>query len=106
MCVIERGITRLAKRLKVPARQLAHRTWKQIFDRLNPAIQTLPYTTDNERARRDRYSEAMAHLNNVKDAWRNPTMHSRRRYDQSEAVAIFENVKTFMNFLATKIVRG
>jgi hypothetical protein len=48
-----------------------------------------------------RFSEAMAHLNNVKDAWRNPTMHSRRRYNQEEAEAIFANVKTFVTFLIT-----
>jgi hypothetical protein len=103
MCITELGIRRLAKRLGVPKDKVLHKTWKQIFDEINPEIQKLPYVSPKQRARRDRYSEALAHLRNVKDAWRNQTMHSRRRYNQEEAEAIFQNVKTFTQFLAGKV---
>jgi len=47
-----------------------------------------------------RCAEATAQLNNVRIAWRNPVMHAERLYDQEEAQAIFENVKTITGFLA------
>ncbi len=101
MRVVEFGIRKLSKRLKLP-KGLENRPWGIILQAANGAIQALPYTTTRERGRRDRYSEATAHLNNVKDAWRNPTMHSKRRYNQEEAEAIYANVRTFMIYLADK----
>jgi hypothetical protein len=104
MRVVECGVRRLRKRLKLQA-HLERKSWGRMFGPMNAAIAALPYTSTQEINRRDRYSEAMAHLNNVKDAWRNPTMHSRRRYDLDEAEAIFGNVKAFMNFLAAEVFR-
>ena len=102
MRVMEFGIRRLAKRLKL-AKRLEHKSWGDILGAARTAIAAMPYTTTKDKSRRDRYSEVVAHLNNVKDAWRNPAMHSKRRYGQDEAEAIFGNVKTFMNHLATKV---
>jgi hypothetical protein len=102
MRVMEFGVRRLAKRLKLPKR-LEHKPWGDILGAARTAINALPYITTKERNRRDRYSETVAHLNSVKDAWRNPTMHSKRRYTQEEAEAIYVNVKTFMNYLADKV---
>lgn len=104
MCATELAIRRLAKRLKIPRQNVEHKTWGQIFGRINPEIVSLPNVTASQKARKEKYAEAMAHLNNVKDAWRNSTMHSRRRYTQEEAEAIFENVKTFVKHLACKVL--
>jgi hypothetical protein len=100
MCVMEHAIQRLAKRLNVPKRKVQHKDWGTIFKLMNDAVQSLPRTSTKEKNRLQRLSEHMMQLTNVKDAWRNPTMHSRRRYTVEEAKAIFENVKTFVNHLA------
>jgi hypothetical protein len=100
MCVVEVGIRRLAKWLNVPRNQVDGKVWQQILAAMSAAIKALPSGTPEEQAKRDRCSEAIAHLHAVKNAWRNPTMHSRRRYSQEEAEAIFNNVKTFMHYLA------
>jgi hypothetical protein len=104
MCVLEYAIRRLAKRLKVPKAQVEHRPWGAILSALNAAVSALPNRAAEEKSKRERYSEALAHLGHVKDAWRNPTMHSRRRYNQEEAEAIFRGVKTFVNHLATEVL--
>ena len=104
MRVMEVGIRRLAKRLKLP-KHLEHKTWGEILGSARAAIAAMLYTTIPEKNKRDIYSETVAHLNNVKDAWRNPTMHARRRYTEEEAEAIYANVRTFMNHLAEKVLK-
>jgi hypothetical protein len=49
------------------------------------------------------FTEAIAHLRSVKNAWRNPTMHIERRYSDREAETIFGAVQAFMLHLATKL---
>jgi hypothetical protein len=102
MCIVEFGIKRIAMRFKVKKRQVTNKAWGQIFGALNTAIAALPYGSNREKARKDKYNEVMIYLNSVKDAWRNPTMHSRRRFTQEEAETVFDTVKAFTNFLATK----
>lgn len=102
MRVVEFGIRRLAKRLRLPT-HLEHKPWGDILKAARTATAALPYTSTKERNRRDRCSEAIAHLNTVKDAWRNPTMHAKRRYSPEEAEAIYASVKTFMNYLADNL---
>lgn len=100
MCVMEFGIRHLAKRLKVPRKEITGKVWQVILTKINDRVKKL-----KSEARRDVYAEMVAHLHNVKNAWRNPTMHTRRRYSQEEAEAIFENVKTFMHSLASLAAR-
>ncbi len=102
MRVMEYGVRRLAKRLRLPP-NLEHRPWGDILREARTAIGNMPYVTTKQRNKRDRYSEAALHLNSVKDAWRNPTMHSKRRYTEEEAEAIYANVRSFMNHLADKV---
>ena len=108
MRVMEFGIRRLAKRLKVKASKVRRKTWDTIIKEIDAAIlalSALPNLSPKRRIVRDRCSEATAHLNHVRVAWRNPAMHAERSYAQQEATDIFENVKTFMNFLADKVLR-
>lgn len=106
MRVMEYGLRRLAIRLKVPKNRIKKKTWDTILKEMNNGItslSSLPSLSAAQRKLRDRGAEAAAHLNNVRIAWRNPVMHSERLYDQKEAEDIYDNVKTFMNFLATKV---
>jgi len=49
------------------------------------------------------YSEAVTHFSNVKDAWRNHTMHIKQHYDEPESMGILNSVSDFMRHLAKKL---
>jgi len=50
------------------------------------------------------YSTATANLRAVKNAWRNPTMHVERNYDEEEALDVMNAVKGFIKHLATRLM--
>jgi len=81
--------------VRVEKAKVERKAWGDIFKAINPKVAAL-----TNSVRKDKYMEMMVHLNNVKDAWRNPTMHSRRRYTQDEAEDVFGTVRSFMQFLA------
>jgi hypothetical protein len=68
---------------------------------LRGALQRLPVSTPEEKERVGRRSEAVAHLQNVKDAWRNDTMHPRAVYTEQQAVEILQHSKALMAVLAS-----
>jgi hypothetical protein len=105
MRVMEYGIRRLAKRLRVPPKKVRRQTWDTILKEINGAITAMatPSLSARKRTLRDRYAEAAVHPNNVRIAWRNPVMHAECTYTAEEAQAILESVKAFTNFLATKV---
>lgn len=49
------------------------------------------------------YSEAASQIGHMKNAWRNPSMHIDRRYNEELARDIMNAVKAFMRHLATRI---
>ena len=61
--------------------------------------------------RRGQVSQRLEHKNSdspgdlvaVKNAWRNPTMHIEKRYDQDEATLILKSVEAFMRRMSTKL---
>lgn len=107
MCAIDVAIQRLAMRFKVKV--TLSMSWKIILDKLGTKIDQkypsklpqgrTPLTT-RQRLKGARYKEVLLLLDRVREAWRNDTMHSRRQYDDQEAIEIFEAVGTFMNRVA------
>jgi hypothetical protein len=53
--------------------------------------------------KRQFFVDARAHLFSVKNAWRNPSMHLEKKYNEREAERIFRAVKDFMEHLATHL---
>jgi hypothetical protein len=49
------------------------------------------------------YRDLSGDLVAVKNAWRNPTMHIEKRYDQDEATLILKSVEAFMRRMSTKL---
>ncbi len=49
------------------------------------------------------YSEAVTYFRNVKDAWRNHTMHIKQHYDEPTSKAILNSVSDFMRHLAKRL---
>ena len=52
------------------------------------------------------YSDAADHCTFMKDIWRNNISHTRKPYIGTEAKAVFERVRDFMQFLARTLARG
>ena len=49
------------------------------------------------------YEDAHAHLSSVKTAWRDPSMHLDKKYDEKDAMRIYTAVQDFMQHLAAHL---
>lgn len=102
MRVLELGLGVLGKRFKV---SVDHADWGTIIGNLENAIANIhnePDRPDEWKDQREFYNQCLSHFRVLKDAWRNYTAHSRGRYDRGEAFDIFNNVRGFMQKLATR----
>lgn len=67
-------------------------TWADLQREIRAAIERLPQTSMAERETRRGADIALATLDSVRSAWRNPTMHPAAIYTESQANAIFRFV--------------
>lgn len=98
MRIMEIGVQQLGNKLGIQLTE--EKNWQNILDGVNKAIRAMKPQTPQEKAERDSYSAASAHLHNVKEAWRNRVMHPKETYTGEEAQAILDNVKTFIVHLS------
>jgi hypothetical protein len=98
MRAIEVGIRKLREHFKV--NEIKNSNWGTTLANVERAI-------DDARDKRritgetlDRYREVLSDLRIIKDAWRNPTMHIERSYDEELALDIFRAVRRFLQDLA------
>lgn len=82
----------------------AKNSWETLLRKIGKQIE------DNDKAgdpnwipKRQFFADAHAHLFTVKNAWRNPSMHLEKKYDDREAERIFRAVQDFMEHLATHL---
>ena len=73
--------------------------WGKILSDMDEKIQGM----EKNSVERARWAEAKQNLWNVKEAWRNPTMHPRRRYTQEQGERVFEAMKILMQSLTTLV---
>lgn len=109
MRVAEHGLRGLARKLKV---KLKHKgqpcslelgDWEQVITEIKnkiTATRQLPKGSAQRKVKLELYSDAADHCTFMKDIWRNNMAHTRKPYRQSEAIAILERVRDFMQFLA------
>src|SRR6266571_2230624 len=97
MRVLEIGLQELARDLKIPK---IEENWEKLLNDVTGAINALPFKTEAEKAYRTKRSASVAHLRNVKDAWRNPVMHPAEKYTPEEAKAVWVHTKALMQSLA------
>jgi hypothetical protein len=100
MRVMELGVHVLAKKLKVRSVNPAVDSWDRIAGQVNVAINALPARTARQKARKESLGAASAHLNSVRIAWRNPTMHPKKTYTYDQARDVFNASRAFMDHLA------
>jgi len=102
MRIMERGVQRLGKKLKITI-PVEEKDWGQISNHINGALKKLPNSTTQEKRIHARYAKAVVYLDNVREAWRNPTMHPKATYTEEEAENAFRFVKQYMEYLATTL---
>jgi hypothetical protein len=82
---------------------MSHTNWQPFIAEIESKIRDLqkkPGRTEAEKNRHEFYSQAASSFMIFKDAWRNYTAHSRGKYTEEEADAIYRNVASFMKKLA------
>jgi hypothetical protein len=76
--------------------------WNTALNQIDSQLRSRNKSTAGE-AEEQWASEASAHLRAIKNAWRNYAAHGHVRYNEAEAVAIWNNVQSLMQTLARKL---
>ena len=97
MRVLEIGLQELATDLGLAK---IDENWQTLLDNIRGKIKNLPLTTQVEKDYQSDRQEVVAHLQAVKDAWRNDVMHPRDHYDPNQALDIFNHTRPLMQKLA------
>ena len=101
MRVMELGLRELGKALN---QEFNDPNWDRILTQCENELKRRSNAKTPEwRTQEQFFYGAIAMLRSVKIAWRNPTMHVDRNYNQEQAEDIMNTVKGFMRQLATKL---
>jgi hypothetical protein len=100
MRVMEIGLRAVAKALGIE-----HATsWERYLDKIDTEMKRRPADqTPDWKASEPFFKDVSAHLNSIKLAWRNPTVHVERDYSSGEAEDIFNAIGVLMRHLATRL---
>ena len=101
MCALDKSLERYCRKLQV--RYKSTWDWKEILGRIDRRVQKFSQRTKKQLRRKEQHLSCYTHLNAVRAAWRNPTMHSRKMYTPEEAMDIFTATRSFMRDLAKVI---
>ena len=108
MRAAEFGLRALAhdRRIRIPKNKpLGLANWEEIIKELEKAeteIQSFPKTLARE-AQYEFYHGVMMQFRAFKNVFRNQVMHVRKTYDRDRAVSVYNQVKEFMQTLASHI---
>ena len=108
MRVAEFGLRRIGVKLRVRLKDRGHYqpieygTWDKVITACKNKIDVVRKKPIGPKRQEqlEFYSDAGDHCLFMKDIWRNNISHTRKPYNQPEAVAVMERVKDFMRFLA------
>ncbi len=109
MRVLECGLVELARYLQVSQADEPH-NWGELINRIEARIRDIrnpKYNLPRDVTHKRVDLEGLAvHFRFMKDAWRNFTMHTtpmRVLYNESQAAVLHQQVRTFMNDLASVV---
>lgn len=105
MGIMQVGLTAVARNLGCTV-DLYVDTWDQIIQKIEGAVKARSASVKpKSRWKRQEpfYSEIVSDLRAVKNAWRNPTAHFRRTYNETQALKVLEKVRDFMQNLTTRL---
>ena len=111
MRVAEFGLRSIASKLRVKVMDrgkphpIEYATWGKVIDKCKSKIGIISKRPvgPKRQAALEFYSDAADHCLFMKDIWRNNISHTRKPYNEPEAIAVFERVKDFMRFVAVNI---
>jgi hypothetical protein len=108
MRTAEYGLRALARerRVRLPRKQvLEWADWRTIIEEINKKADAIANKRRGpaREAALEFYRGALVSFEGFKDAYRNNVMHARKSYNDTEALAIMQHVRAFMNRLASKI---
>jgi hypothetical protein len=97
--VAEVGLRALAAEMKIPTQN----DWGRYLAEINDELAKRYKTSGARSADEQFYAEAALIFDQMRRAWRNPSMHVDRSYSSERAKEILESVRSFMKHLATRI---
>ncbi len=98
MRVVECGLRVVAESLGVAAE---FKTWEPVIRKLRTELEgKYPAIDPAMKGKREFYSHVFDRLTAIKDAIRNPAMHARENYDESQAIETYRAVKAFIQTVA------
>ena len=108
MRVSEHGLRGLARQVKAKVQSkyglvpLEYADWHSVITAIKERIKASREQAQGPKKQRqlEFYSDAADHCEYIKDIWRNTTSHSRKLYNQSDALQAMDRVKAFMQFLS------
>ena len=108
MRVAESGLYKVAKAVGA---KYDRREWEVVLRDIDDALKAMMLSPGNvkmstrkranRKAKHDFYSEATAHLRNIKGCWRHKTAHVGQAYTQEKAEEIYRHTQALMIRLAT-----
>jgi len=108
MRVSEHGLRRVAKKVGVKLtdkgkpQPIEFATWDKVINGIRGKITSAHSLPQGPRKSRKLkfYSDAADSCTYIRDIWRNEVSHTRKGYDEGEALAVLNRVNDFMNLLA------
>lgn len=97
MRILEKAVQKLAISLDLSTILTCDKEWQIIINDIRGQLKTkYPKHADTERIK---YENTLGHLETIKIAWRNPTMHPKATYTEEEAKALLSAVEIFLKDL-------
>ncbi len=106
--VAQEALESLGRNLSVPIDPYSD-TWNGLIVKIEKAVRDKAAAMPSKKswkAQEAFYSEVVLDIKSMKNAWRNPTMHFRRTYTDSQAKKVYQRVQEFMVHASTKLRGG
>ena len=98
MRITEKAVQKLANKLGISTMITCDKEWQTILNDIRGQLKTI-YQKHADPGR-IKYEAIIGHLETIKIAWRNPTMHPKATYTEEEAKSILGAVEIFLKDLA------
>jgi hypothetical protein len=99
MRIVEAGLAVLARTVGVSKQN----NWGSYLREIDNALVAKVKASGARSVDEQFYAEAAAMIDNMRRAYRNPTMHPEKTYTPDRAEEILQSVRSFMRHLATKL---
>jgi hypothetical protein len=97
--VLEVGLETLADSVGIGKKS----DWGKYIDGIEIELSKRAKTSGARTPDEQFYAEANINFDNMRRAWRNPTMHPEKSYSPERAEEIFNSIRSFMRHLATRL---